>query len=134
MFPHPHRWARSGISGVFMAEIVSEVTGVRTPPQAIEVEQAVLGAMMLEKEAIAKAIEKIDESYFYRDSHRLIYLALVELFDNHQAADLYTITEALKKKGILEEAGGPYYLAELANAAGEDHSSTDALLEEIKKM
>ncbi len=98
-----------------MAEIVTEVSSVRIPPQALEVEQAVLGAMMLDKEAIAKAIERIDETYFYRDGHRLIYLAIVELFDNHEAADLYTITEMLKKKGILEDVGGPYYLAELAN-------------------
>ncbi len=104
------------VNGEYMAEILSEVSSVRTPPQALEVEQAVLGGMMLDKEAIAKAIEKIDESYFYRDSHRLIYLAIVELFDNHQAADLYTMTEILKKKGILEDVGGPYYLAELANA------------------
>jgi replicative DNA helicase len=98
-----------------MAEIAAEINNLRVPPQAIDVEQAVLCAMLLDKEAIAQAVESIDETYFYKDNHRLIYLAIVELFDKHEAADLYTITEALKKKGQLDNAGGAYYLAEIAN-------------------
>ena len=98
-----------------MAEIAAEISNLRVPPQAIDVEQAVLCAMLLDKEAIAHAVESIDETYFYKDSHRLIFISIVELFDKHEAADLYTITEALKKKGQLENAGGAYYLAEIAN-------------------
>jgi replicative DNA helicase len=98
-----------------MAELAAEINNLRVPPQAIDVEQAVLCAMMLDKEAIAKAIEAIDETYFYKDGHRLIFIAVVELFDKHESADLYTITESLKKKGQLENAGGAYYLAEIAN-------------------
>ena len=99
-----------------MADVSAEVSNLRVPPQALDVEQAVLCGMLLDKEAIARAIENIDETYFYRDSHRLIYLAVIELFDNHQAVDLYTLTESLKKRGSLDDAGGPYYLAEIANA------------------
>jgi replicative DNA helicase len=98
-----------------MAQVSTDINRIKSPPQAIDVEQAVLCAMMLDKEAVANAIEAIDETYFYKDSHRKIYQAVVELFDKHEAADLYTITESLKKKGQLEEAGGSYYLAEIAN-------------------
>lgn len=99
-----------------MAEVAADSTALRLPPQAIDVEQAVLCAMLLDKEAIAKAIENLDETFFYRDSHRVIFTAMTSLFDNHAAVDLLTMTESLKKMSKLEEAGGPYYLAELANA------------------
>jgi replicative DNA helicase len=98
-----------------MAEIAAEINNLRVPPQALDVEQAVLCAMMLDKEAIAKAIESIDETYFYKEGHRLIFLTIIELFDKHEAADLYTITELLKKQGNIENAGGAYYLADIAN-------------------
>ncbi len=98
-----------------MAEVSTEHSNIKAPPQAIDVEQAVLCAMMLDKEAVANAIETIDETYFYKDSHRKIYQVIVELFDKHESADLYTITELLTKKGQLEETGGSYYLAEIAN-------------------
>ena len=99
-----------------MANVAAEATSLRLPPQANDVEQAVLCAMLLDKEAIAKAIENIDETYFYRDSHRMIFMSMTTLFDNHEAVDLLTLSENLKKKGKLEEAGGPYYLAEVANS------------------
>ncbi len=98
-----------------MPEYATEVNNLRTPPQAIDVEQAVLCAMMLDKEAIAQALEMIDETYFYKDAHRTIFMAVVELFDRHEAVDLYTITELLKKKTQLDEVGGAYYLAEISN-------------------
>jgi replicative DNA helicase len=98
-----------------MAEVSSEISQLKVPPQAVDVEQAVLCAMMLDKEAIAQAIETIDESYFYKENHRKIYQTIVDLFDNHEAVDMYTITEELKKKDQLESAGGAFYLAELAN-------------------
>jgi len=99
-----------------MADVTAEVGNLRIPPQAIDVEQAVLCAMLLDKEAIAKAVENIDETFFYRDTHRNVFLSMVKMFDNHEAVDLLTLTESLKKMGKLEEVGGPYYLAELANA------------------
>ncbi len=98
-----------------MAATSTESGHLKAPPQAVDVEQAVLCAMMLDKEAVANAIETIDETYFYKDTHRKIYQVIVELFDKHESADLYTITELLKKKGQMEETGGSYYLAEIAN-------------------
>lgn len=98
-----------------MVEISVDEGRIKAQPQAVDVEQAVLCAMMLDKEAVANAIETIDGTYFYKDSHRKIYQAIVELFDKHESADLYTITEFLKKKDQLEDTGGSYYLAEIAN-------------------
>jgi replicative DNA helicase len=85
----------------------------RVPPQAVEAERAVLGAMMLGEEAIAKAVELLDENCFYRDAHRRIYEAVITLFDRSEPADLVTVREALKVAGYLEAAGGEIYLAEL---------------------
>ncbi|MCK5032612.1 MAG: replicative DNA helicase, partial [Calditrichia bacterium] len=99
-----------------MAGYATETEGIRVPPQAIDVEQAVLAAMMLDKEAISTAIEAIDETYFYKDSHRKIYMTIVDLFDKHEAVDMLTITEDLKKKGNLDEVGGPYYISEIVNS------------------
>lgn len=99
-----------------MANNVNEVEGIRVPPQANEVEQAVIAAMLLDKEAISTAIESIDETYFYKESHRKIYLAIVDLFDRHEAVDMLTITEELKKKGDLEDVGGPFYISEITNS------------------
>jgi replicative DNA helicase len=89
---------------------------IRTPPQSIEVEQVVLGAMLLDKEAVALAIETIDASYFYKTSHKIIFDALVGLFEKNVEIDLVTLTEALQKKKMLEDVGGAFYLSEIANS------------------
>ena len=87
----------------------------RVPPQNIEAEMAVLGSMLLEEDAIAQAIELLDEGYFYKDSHRKIFSALSRLFEVNKAADLVTLVDELKKRGQIDEVGGPAYLASLAN-------------------
>ncbi|MDI6714719.1 MAG: replicative DNA helicase [Thermodesulfovibrio sp.] len=86
----------------------------RLPPQSLEAEQAVLGAIILEGESITKAIEILSPDDFYREAHRKIYLAMLELFDKNEPIDLITITEHLKDKGELEEVGGLSYLSTLA--------------------
>lgn len=87
----------------------------RVPPQNTEAEMAVLGSMLLEEDAIAVAIEIIDESYFYKESHKKIFAALVSLFDSNRAADLVTLVDELKKRSQLDEVGGPAYITSLAN-------------------
>lgn len=82
-------------------------------PQSIEAEQSVLGAMILERNAVGKAIEIIDDSCFYLDSHKKIFRAVLSLYDNNEPVDLLTLSEALRKKGELDDAGGAAYLAEL---------------------
>jgi replicative DNA helicase len=94
---------------------VSEGGGIeKLPPQNLEAEQSVLGAVMLENNALLKCIELISPEDFYRDSHRKIYTAMLDLFDRGEAIDLVTTTEQLTKKDNLESVGGTTYLASLA--------------------
>ena len=88
----------------------------RVPPQNIEAEQAVLGAMLLEREAIAKVMEKLRSEDFYREAHKVIFNAMLELYNRNEAVDLVTVTEVLKKNGKLEDVGGIAYVTSLANA------------------
>jgi len=86
----------------------------RLPPQDIEAEMAVLGAMFLESEAVGKAVEILDESSFYKTAHQKIFKTAVELYDHQEPIDVITMADALKKKGQLEEVGGNYYLIQLS--------------------
>jgi replicative DNA helicase len=88
----------------------------RVPPQNLEAEQSVLGAILLENEAINQAIEILTADDFYREAHRQIYIAMVELSDHNQPVDAITLTDALKSRGTLENIGGASYIAELAAA------------------
>jgi len=96
----------------YINEIASTVD--RLPPQSIEAEQAVLGAIILEGESITKAIDILSPEDFYKEPHRKIYTAMLELFDKNEPIDLITLSEHLKDKGVLEEAGGISYLSQLA--------------------
>ena len=87
----------------------------RMPPQAVEVEQAVLGAMMLEQRAIGRAIEILDESCFYHAPHSRIFAAISGLFEQGTAVDQLTLTEELKRRGQLDDIGGVVYLAKLGS-------------------
>ena len=87
----------------------------RMPPQAVEVEQAVLGAMMLEQRAIVRAVEILDESCFYHAPHSRIFAAMTELFEQGTAVDQLTLTEELKRRGQLDDVGGVVYLAKLGS-------------------
>ncbi|RKY39879.1 MAG: replicative DNA helicase [Candidatus Omnitrophota bacterium] len=87
----------------------------RVPPQNIEAEMSVLGAMLLDKEAIPQAIEILKEDYFYQEKHRRIFSAIVSLFEQGKAVDLITLKEELKKRKWLKEVGGVSYLTTLTN-------------------
>lgn len=86
----------------------------RVPPQNLEAEQSVLGAVLLENEAINPAIEILAADDFYRESHRAIFNAMVELSDRSQPIDAITLSDTLRGRGLLETVGGPAYIAELA--------------------
>jgi len=88
----------------------------RVPPQNVEAEQSVLGAMLIEREAISRVAEILRPEDFYREAHRLIYNAIVELYNKNEAADLITITEQLKKADKLDAVGGISYISSLANS------------------
>src|SRR3954471_5076815 len=86
----------------------------KVPPQAPELEEAVLGACMLEKDTFAQVLEIIQsEECFYMDSHQKIYAAMRRLFDKGTPVDLLTITDELRKTSELEIVGGAYYLTRL---------------------
>ncbi len=76
---------------------------------------AVLGAMLLDREAIAKAIERLGENAFYSEANKRIYQAVVNLYDRNEAVDIVTLVEELKRQEMLDEIGGPSYVTELAN-------------------
>ena len=88
----------------------------RIPPQNIEAEQAVLGAMLIEREAISKVAEFLRPEDCYREAHRLIFNAMLELFNKNDAVDMVTVIEFLRKGDKLEGAGGISYITSLANS------------------
>jgi replicative DNA helicase len=87
----------------------------RVPPQNLEAEQSVLGSMLLDRDAIARVVESLRPEDFYRDLHRTIYTAMLELFERGEPVDLITITNKLAGIGKLEDIGGASYLASLPN-------------------
>ncbi len=96
------------------ADLSSIVYG-KVPPQAIDLEEAVLGAFMIDRDAVTNAIEILRPESFYDDRHRIIFTAIRRLFEKTQPIDLLTVTEELRKMGQLEEAGGPFYVTTLTN-------------------
>ena len=87
----------------------------KIPPQAIDLEEAVLGALMLEKDALTNVIDILKPDTFYKDSHKEIYASIVDLFNNSEPVDLLTVTNHLRKKGKLDLVGGAYYITELTS-------------------
>ncbi|MEM9327398.1 MAG: replicative DNA helicase [Bacteroidota bacterium] len=85
----------------------------KMPPQAVDVEEAVLGALMLERDALSTVIDILKAESFYRDAHKHIYEAIVQLFNNSEPVDIKTVVHQLRKNGTLEVVGGAYYIAEL---------------------
>jgi replicative DNA helicase len=92
-------------------QAAQEVPAGRVPPQAVEAEVAVLGAMLLDSAAIGVAAELLDESSFYRGAHRKIFRAIMDLFARDEAVDLVTLTQELKRTKDLDDVGGAAYLS-----------------------
>ena len=82
-------------------------------PQAVDLEEAVLGAMMLEQTAVNAVIDVLGSESFYKPSHKKIYETIQQLFNDSEPIDLLTVTEALRKEGNLEFVGGAYAVANL---------------------
>jgi replicative DNA helicase len=87
----------------------------KVPPQAPDLEEAVLGAVMLEKDAILQVIDILKPESFYRDQHQKIFQAIIDLTSSNRAIDLLTVTEELRRKKELEEIGGPVFIAQLTS-------------------
>jgi replicative DNA helicase len=87
----------------------------KLPPQAVELEEAVLGALMLEKEALTSVIDILREDAFYKESHKKIFAAIKRLFERSEPIDILTVTNELKKTEELEMVGGAYYISQLTS-------------------
>ena len=101
-------------SGKLISRDISDSLG-KLPPQALDLEEAVLGALMLEKNALTNVIEYLKAEHFYDEAHKEIYAAIVELFSNTEPVDMRTVVAQLRKSGKLELVGGAYYIAELTS-------------------
>ncbi|MDB5061581.1 MAG: dnaB, partial [Mucilaginibacter sp.] len=87
----------------------------KLPPQAIDLEEAVLGALMLEKDALSSVIDVLKPEVFYKDNHQKIFNAIRVLFEKTSPVDILTVTAQLRQQGELEMIGGAYYITELTN-------------------
>lgn len=96
---------------------MSDLFADRTPPQNIEAEQAVLGAIFLEPESVHVAQERLVPDDFYRSAHKRIFEVMTDLAENHEPVDLVTVTAEMKNRKILDEVGGVDYLSDLADSS-----------------
>jgi replicative DNA helicase len=94
------------------------LVGGKIPPQALDLEEAVLGSLMLEKSAVNDAIDILKPESFYKSAHQKIFAVIVDLFQKSQPIDILTVTSALKQSGELDVVGGPYYISQLTNRVG----------------
>src|SRR5690554_1221325 len=95
---------------------MSDLFADRTPPQSIEAEQAVLGAVFLEQESLVKASEILVPEDFYRPAHERIFRVMIDLSERGEPVDLVTVTTELQNRKLLEEIGGVSYLSDLASS------------------
>lgn len=103
-------------SSSLLTRDISESLG-KLPPQAPDLEEAVLGALMLEKNALTSVIEFLRPEHFYSEAHKLIYEAIIDLFKNSEPVDMRTVVNQLRKNGKLELIGGngAFKIAELVS-------------------
>ena len=90
-------------------------TALRIPPQNLEAEQAVLGSILLKDKSFSTALELITPADFYKDGHRIIFEAMIDLFEKNEPYDLLTISNHLKDLNRLDEIGGIAYLSSLTS-------------------
>jgi len=90
----------------------------KKPPQALDIEEAVLGALMLEAGAVTDVMGILTPECFYKDAHKKIFTAIKALADRHAPVDILTVAEELNRNQLLDEIGGPVYLSQLSNRVG----------------
>jgi len=87
----------------------------RIPPQAVDLEEAVLGAIMLEKDAVIAVLDILKPESFYKEAHQKMYQAIIDLSTRQEPIDILTVTEELKKRELLNEVGGALYITQLTS-------------------
>lgn len=93
---------------------LSDTSLERLPPQALEAEQAVLGALLVSGDGISRVVDLLEPDYFYRKAHQVIFAAMLDLFDKNEPIDIVTVSEYMKDEGKLENVGGRPYVTDLA--------------------
>ena len=103
----------NGLKKITSTSVISLQQG-KIPPQAIELEEAVLGAMLIDKKGVDEVIDILQPEAFYKTSHQYIFNSIYKLFHDSQPIDLLTVSSALKKQSKLEAVGGEFYLVQLS--------------------
>lgn len=93
----------------------NEMSNGRIQPQALDLEEAVLGALMLEKNALNEVSQILKKEHFYSDQHQIIYEAVISLSSNSKPVDILTVTQELRQMGNLDFVGGPFAITKLSN-------------------
>ena len=106
--------ARKLVKRTLKATPTNQIEG-KIQPQAIELEQAVLGALMIDNESLSEAIDSLKSEYFYAPKHQKIFEAITNLFNNTQPIDILTVSEELKRLEAIDDIGGLSYISELTN-------------------
>jgi replicative DNA helicase len=94
---------------------ITASTGAKIPPQSLDAERSVLGSILIDKDAIVKVADQIDNDDFYDERHAQIYLAMKKLYDARSPIDVLTLSESLRNEGWLDTVGGASYLSDLTN-------------------
>ncbi len=92
-----------------------EIENLRMPPQSLEAEQSILGSLLIDKNAITKIADVLNAEEFYKDGHKIIYEAIIDLYSNKEPIDLVSLTAKLEEKKQLEQVGARSYLISLTN-------------------
>ncbi|MBQ8992051.1 replicative DNA helicase [Candidatus Saccharibacteria bacterium] len=98
-----------------MEETTRSSSGGRIPPQDVEAEKSLLGAILISDESFSEILERVKAPDFYEDRHQKIFAAMTALYNNHRPIDLQTMNSELKSEKVLKAVGGASYLAELTN-------------------
>jgi replicative DNA helicase len=93
---------------------ISDASLERLPPQSLDAEQAVLGALLVSPDGMSRVVDLLDADSFYRKAHQVVYAAMLDLFDHNEPIDIVTISQYLKDDGKLENVGGRQYITDLA--------------------
>jgi len=109
----------------------------KVPPQAVDLEEAVLGALMLEQDAVSAVIDILKPQVFYKEVHQKIFSAILRLFSKSEPVDILTVTNELKSSGELEMVGGPYYItmltSRIASAANVEYHARIIIQKHIQR-
>jgi len=101
----------------------------KMPPQAVEIEEVVLGALLIEPFAIDEVVTILSPEIFYKEAHMKIYTAILDLYEHNKDVDILTVTEKIKQKNEIEGVGGPFYITQLTSkVAGASHIVEHSLI------